>query len=167
MSHLNDRIADYVFEELSAGEMAEAGRHIAGCPDCRAEVESFQRTHRMLKTSPDVDPPRSVVFEFEKPARRTHGAFWRWLAPLAASVAIVLGVVVMAPIRIQWHESQVTISFGGTAPGVSPQASNEQLADEIKRMQGALNYLQSVQEQTSRDTLMNTSLIAQRFDGGR
>src|SRR5207237_6482796 len=102
MSHLNDRIADFVFEELSTGEMAEADRHIAECSDCRTQVEGFQRTHQLLKTSPDIDPPRNIVFEFERPVRRAAGSFWRWLAPLAATAALVMGVAIAAPIHVQW-----------------------------------------------------------------
>ena len=168
MSHLNERIADFVFEELSTGEMAEAGRHIAECSDCRAQVESFQRTHQMLKTSPDLDPPRNIVFEFEKPARRTSGAFWKWLAPLAATAALALGIAVMAPIHVQWHESQLTVTFGGTAAGTDQSPSHAQLAEELQTTQAAVKYLLSVQEQANHDiAMMNTSLISKRSEGGR
>ena len=150
MSHLNERIADFVFEELSTGEMAEAGRHIAECSDCRAQVESFQRTHQMLKTAPDLDPPRNIVFEFEKPARRTSGAFWKWLAPLAATAALVLGIAVMAPIHVQWHEAQLTISFGA----VPQQPDMAALAQVAQQLQITQTYLQSIQDKNARDAIM-------------
>ena len=162
MSHLNERIADYVFEELSSGEMAEAGRHIAECSDCRTQVENFQRTHKMLKTSPDVDPPRNIVFEFEKPVRHTAGSFWRWLAPVSAAAALVVGIAVAAPLHVQWRESQLTITFGAA----SQPADIVTLEHDVQQLQGAIFYLKSVQEQTNRDTMMNTvQLVAQRSEG--
>src|SRR5262249_4245965 len=62
---------------------------------CRAQVEQFHLTHSLLKTSPDVDPPRRILFEFEKPYI-SHW-LWRWLAPMAASAAIALAVVTFVP----------------------------------------------------------------------
>src|SRR4029077_9201169 len=95
-------------------EMSESRRHLAECAECKLEVETFQRTHMMLKASPDVDPPRNIVFEFEKPVRRA-ASFWKWLAPLAATAVLILGLVIAGPIHVQWHESQITISFGSPA----------------------------------------------------
>ena len=67
MSHLNEKIAEFIFGELSEQEMADAQRHLAQCSDCREQVEQFQTTYAMLKSSPDAEPPRRILFEFEKP----------------------------------------------------------------------------------------------------
>jgi hypothetical protein len=95
MTHINDKIAEYVFEELSKQDMAKAKSHLAECSACREQVEKFQSTYAMLKTSPDLDPPRRTVFEFEKPAAASW--VWRWLGPMAASAAVALAVVSFAP----------------------------------------------------------------------
>ena len=160
MSHLNERIADYVFEELSTGEMAESRQHIAECSDCRIQVENFQHTHMLLKTSPDLDPPRNIVFEFERPVRRAAGSFWRWLAPLAATAALATGVAVAAPIHVQWHESQLTISFGAVPQQQPDMATLAQVAQQLQITQ---TYLQSLQEKVTRDAMMNQ--IAQSSGG--
>jgi hypothetical protein len=94
-SHLTERIAEFVFEELSMTEMLEARQHLAQCADCQRQVEQFQTTHAMLRTSVDVEPPRAIMFEFEKP--RAVSWMWRWLAPMAASAAVALAVVSLAP----------------------------------------------------------------------
>ena len=95
MTHINDKIAEYVFEELSKQDMAKAKSHLAECSACREQVEKFQSTYAMLKTSPDLDPPRRTVFEFEKPAAASW--VWRWLGPMAASAAVALAIVSFAP----------------------------------------------------------------------
>src|SRR2546423_15026168 len=110
MTHLGEHITDFVFGELSASEMDEARRHIAGCEACRQEVEQFERTRSMLKMLPDVEPPRSIVFEVERP-----GTAWRWLVPVAAAAAILIAVLIALPTQVQWRDSQLTIAFGKTA----------------------------------------------------
>src|SRR5436190_23660522 len=95
MTHLTDKIAEFVFGELSASEMTEGQRHLAQCPDCRQQVERFQGTYAMLKTSPDTEPPRRVLFEFEK--RPTSAWIWRWLAPMATSAAVAVAIVTLTP----------------------------------------------------------------------
>src|SRR3954462_3585587 len=101
MSHVNEKVAEFVFGELPAGEMAEAKRHLALCSDCRLQVEQFQQTHAMLKTSPDLDAPRHIVFDFEKPRVRR---MWRWLpAGVAVAALLVMAVALAGRVHVQWH----------------------------------------------------------------
>src|SRR5580765_1837937 len=95
MAHLTEKVAEFIFGELSAQEMADAQRHLTQCAGCRQEVEQFQTTYAMLKTSQDAEPPRRIMFEFEKP--RTAAWIWRWLAPMAASAAVAALVVTFTP----------------------------------------------------------------------
>jgi len=95
MTHINDKIAEFVFNELSKQEMAEATGHLAQCSACREQVEHFRSTYAMLKTSPDLEPLRRTVFEFEKPAAPSW--IWRWLGPMTASAAVALAVVTFVP----------------------------------------------------------------------
>ena len=118
MTHINDKIAEYVFEELSKQDMAEAKSHLAECSACREQVEKFQSTYAMLKTSPDLDPPRRTVFEFEKPAAASW--VWRWLGPMAASAAVALAIVSFAP-RPQIVERVIDQPL----PQATPQASTQ------------------------------------------
>ena len=107
MSHLSEKTAEFVFGELSASEMAEGKKHVAGCADCRREVELFQRTHSMLRAWPDVETPRRIIFEAEK-----RPLVWRWLAPSGVAAAVLLAVLVAAPMQVQWQNSQLMIAFG-------------------------------------------------------
>jgi len=124
--HLDERLAEYVYEELPGSEMAEARRHVATCADCKARVDDFERIHLALKAMPDIDPPRRVVIEQAKQPRPRVFAPVRWLAPIGAAAALVLALAVAGPIHAEWHDSQFTIAFGKTpaAPAVtSPAAS--------------------------------------------
>jgi hypothetical protein len=111
MTHLGERLTDFVFGELSGNDMEEARRHVTACADCRKQVEQFQATHSLLKMAPDTEPPRHIVFEFEK--RRS---MWTWLVPAAVAAAMILAVLI-APMQIQWRDSQLTITVGA---GVTP-----------------------------------------------
>src|SRR3990172_10013493 len=100
MSHVNDKLAEFFYGELSAAEMAEGRSHLAACRNCKEQLEQFERTHHALKALPDVEPSRHIVFGFEK--RRPVASNWvtRWLAPVAASAAVSLAVVMLAPMQI-------------------------------------------------------------------
>src|SRR5262252_1806750 len=115
MAHLDERLTDFVFGELSGNEMEEARRHVVACADCRKQVEQFQATRSLLKMAPDTEPTRHIVFDFEK--RRP---MWAWLVPAAVAAAIILAVLIATPMQIQWHDSQLTITVGS---GVTPQAA--------------------------------------------
>src|SRR5881394_927167 len=95
MTHINDKIAEFVSNELSRQEMAAATGHLAQCSASREQVEQFRSTYAMLKTSPDLEPPRRTVFEFEKPVAPSW--IWRWLGPMTASAAVALAVVSFVP----------------------------------------------------------------------
>ena len=77
MAHLNDKLADFFYEELPATEMVEARRHVADCGECRAQVQLFERTHLALKNLPDAELPRRVIFA--RPERTTA-----WASPRLA-----------------------------------------------------------------------------------
>ena len=171
MTHLTDKIAEFVFQELPGSEMAVATRHVSQCAECRQAVEKFQTTFAMLKSSPDVDPPRRILFEFEKPPVMSWVS--RWLAPMAASAAVALAVVHFTPApQPQIVERQVRVDVPVTvptpAPATSPTAQpvdyekilgelNELKkreaahAVEIQRMHGLVEYVAKHQDTTYRD----------------
>jgi len=156
MSHITDKVAEFVFEELSSSEMTEARKHVASCDECKVRVEQFQHTLSMLKTSPELEPPRDIVFEFEKrPAKR----FWQWMPATVAVAALLLITIALAGrVHVQWHDSQLTIAFGQTiSPAQTDQAA--ELASEIQNMKASLAYLQRQQEEVVRSTTVLATKI--------
>jgi anti-sigma factor RsiW len=188
MSHLSEKIAEFVLGELSNKEIAEAQLHLAACADCRTEVETFRQTHTFLKQWADTEPPRRIIFETEK-----RSPVWRWLVPTAAAAALIMAFVIAAPIQVRWQESQVTIAFGAAPQDSMPQSSvvaepvaqpldyeriigavrdsqEVWLANElemrevahlqdIRRLSGNIAYIESMQRYMYRDTIDNAKSI--------
>src|SRR5206468_10814075 len=92
MAHLGDKLADFVYQALLSAEMSEARRHLETCKECRFEVEQFERIHLTLRTAPELDPPRRVVFA--PPERRSWLSWSEWRSAAAASAfaALVAGI---------------------------------------------------------------------------
>ena len=161
MSHVTEKLAEFIFEELPAAEMAEARRHVSECANCRDQVDRFQQTLSLLQATPQLEPPRNIVFEFARPVA---SRFWRWF-PAATAIAalIVMTVALAGRVHVQWQDSQLTIAFGQENPA-APADETAELTAEIQRVKGHLAYLQNRQEAAERDTMA----IAARIPvGGR
>jgi hypothetical protein len=153
MTHLTDKIAEFVFGELSAAEMAEGQRHLTQCSDCRQQVENFQGTYAMLKTSPDAEPPRRILFEFEKP--QASGWIWRWLAPMATSAAVAVSIVSFWPKpQPQIIERVVQQQVTAPAPVASQPVDYQQTINELRAELQKRDAEQSKQFQRVRDEMM-------------
>ena len=155
MSHISEKLAEFIFEELPGPEMAEARLHLTGCANCREQVHRFQQTLAILKTSPDVYPPRNIVFEVEK---RRVSRFWA-LFPAAAAIAALLFITVALAgrVHIQWNDSQLTIAVGEIQQ--APDADQGALAMEIQRLQGHIAYLEERQTRAERDAIYTASTV--------
>jgi hypothetical protein len=111
--------------------------------DPSAKVEHFESTYAMLKSSPDVEPPRRIMFEFEKP--RAAGWLWRWLGPMTASAAVAFAVVTFTP-----------------RPQAPPQqADYKELVKEIQRVRGEMDLIEADQRAVQRENIENASNIQQ------
>jgi anti-sigma factor RsiW len=141
MTHLGERITDYVFGEMSGKELEEARRHIADCSQCRDEVSQVERTRATLRLSQDLEPPRHTTFEVEK-----RPAFsWRWLAPIGAAAAVIIAVLIAAPMSIQWNESQLTIAFG-TAPAPAVRNETANVQSPVRTISEPVDYERIISE---------------------
>ena len=189
MAHLNDKLAEFFYEELPASEMVEARRHVRECAECREGVELFQRTHLALRELPEADLPRRVAFTI--PERQTRWGIldWRFLAPMsAAAAALVLAViphlqpvptavtpVTSPPVIVQTQAQTTTPPLAIDYDRIARQVQESDRAwfvqqlekrdREIRQLQGQLAYYESYQRTVMRETLENASniqLLAQR-----
>jgi negative regulator of sigma E activity len=181
MNHLEDKVADFFYGELSASEMGDARNHVAECADCRVQVANFERTHLALKASPDQDPPRHIVFA--PPGRRPWRSVFDWPAAvpsLAAAAALIIAVMVAmrpvpapasvstpAPVVVQAQD----VDYNRIIDGVRQSerawlvGELEKRDREIRQLQGELAYYESFQRSVLRQTMENASsvqLLAQR-----
>src|SRR5262245_51984798 len=187
MAHLNDKIAEFFYEELPASEMVEARRHVAACGECRTQLQLFGKTHLALKALPEAEPPRRVVFAPAARPARWGVLDWRFLAPMGAAVAAL--ILAVMPARFPAPPSvPVAVTAPASAP-VVPQAQPQnidydrivdqvrqadrawfadQLAKrdrEIRQLEGQLAYYESYQRTLVKETIENASsiqLLAQR-----
>ena len=115
MSHLEDRLAEFVFEELPSEEMTTARRHVAQCLECQGRISDFQKIRHSLEQLPDVDLRRRMVFVPEGPSLKRSPRSWfsfAWAVPGAVAAALVVAVLLAGPLRIEWGDQGVLIALG-------------------------------------------------------
>ena len=118
MSHLEDKLAEFVFDELSSQEMEVARQHVTQCLECQGRVSDFRKVQHSLEQLPDVDLPRRIVFVPETaPTGRTRGWFsLAWAVPSAAAVAVVIGLLIAGPFQFEWDDAGMQVAFGSLEP---------------------------------------------------
>jgi hypothetical protein len=139
--------------------------------DPSAKVGHLESTYAMLKSSPDVEPPRRIMFEFEKP--RPAAWIWRWLAPMAASAAVAFAVVSLTPrpqAPPQIVETRV-VQQQSPSPAPQPVDYQQQInelraalkardtveVNEFKRVRGEMDQMAMDQRLMRRETAVNES----------
>jgi hypothetical protein len=188
MAHLKDKLADFFYNELPIAEMTDARRHIEECSDCRVQLQQFERMHTVLKTAPDWDPPRSIVFS--PPERRPVFAWFDWRSVTAsmAAAAIVAGIM----IRLSPVAPPIAVTMPAAAPAVPAVIVQAEKIDygqtindmrqserawviselksrdqEIQRLRAEVAYYDSFQRAVMKETFENGSaiqLLAQRTE---
>ncbi|MDO7846427.1 HEAT repeat domain-containing protein [Hymenobacter sp. M29] len=62
--HVKDQLVDYLSSQLSAAEQAALTAHLAGCADCRAELQATQRVWQTLGAVRPPEPSEHLRPEF-------------------------------------------------------------------------------------------------------
>jgi anti-sigma-K factor RskA len=130
-----DELAPYVLGALEPGEAAELERHLAGCEECRVELEWLRPAVATLPESVErrepppglrdrlVEQVRSEAGTARSPTGRRRSRAGRWsLRPLAglAAVLLVAGVAAYA-IGGGGSDGGATTVVTGEAPGVTAE----------------------------------------------
>lgn len=100
-------LSAYLDTELFPEEMAEVRNHLAGCPDCRAEMEELRATRRLLSSLEPPDLPREFAADLSLRLERRAPGLWGWRPPfwgprpamVFAVLALVLVLVAVPAIR--------------------------------------------------------------------
>jgi hypothetical protein len=118
MSHVQDRLAEFVFEELTGPEMEAARQHVAQCLECQGRVAGFQKVQHSLEQLPDVEVPRRMVFvpsetpSIESIKAKTRWAPLRWAVPSTIAAALVLGLLLGGSFRFERNDSGFVLALG-------------------------------------------------------
>ena len=88
--HLDDALSAYLDDELAPAARREAETHLAGCAECRAELDEVAGARQAIRVLPVHATRRPILdqaFPASTPRRR---ALWALAAAVAAAIAIVL-----------------------------------------------------------------------------
>jgi anti-sigma factor RsiW len=99
--HLDDRLSAYLDDELAPAARREAEAHLAGCFDCRAELDEVAAARRAVRILPVHAAPGPLVGiptaaghpwapGAPRPAAARQRAVWALAAAVAAAIALVL-----------------------------------------------------------------------------
>ena len=152
MTHLGERITDFVFGEMSPLELSTAQEHLRQCSECTGKVEELQRTRTLLQAVPDMEPPRPIVFEVERKSQ-ARPWLWKWVTPAAAAVAAsLLTAVLMSP-----SEAWLTAEL---------EKRDRAHEMDLQRVHSEIAYWERQQRAATRetmDTARTIQLLAQKY----
>ena len=113
-------LSSYIDGELSERERRRVERHLSGCAECRAELESLRLTVELVRGLPEVEPSRSFTLSSAPEAER-GGFGWIANTRMAAVVAAVLLVAILAGLAgLLRVNPQVERADMELAPAVAP-----------------------------------------------
>ncbi len=102
-------LSAYLDAELASEEMAEAQRHLADCPECRAELEGLRATRRLLGSLEAPDLPQGFAADLWSRLGRPAPGPWAWWPfwmprPATAFAVLALDLVLVAVPAIRGHQ---------------------------------------------------------------
>ena len=112
MSHLEDKLAEFVFEELTESEMEATRQHVAQCLECQGRVTGFRKVRHSLEQLPDVDVPRRMVFVPSEARSKRNWVPFAWGIPSAIAAAFLLAVLISGGARFERNDSGFVVALG-------------------------------------------------------
>jgi len=90
--HLEDTLSAYLDDELAPAARREADAHLAGCAECREELDDVAAVRQAIRILPVHATPRPLLDGPPVPAvaSRRHAAWALAAAAVAACIALVL-----------------------------------------------------------------------------
>jgi anti-sigma factor RsiW len=94
--HLDDALSAYLDDELAPAARRDAEAHLAGCADCRAELDDVASARKAIRILPVHAVPRSGPDWGDRapypaaPAASRNRAIWALAAAVAAGIALLL-----------------------------------------------------------------------------
>ncbi len=112
MSHLEDRLAEFVFEELTEPEMEAARQHVAQCLECQGRVAGFRKVQHSLEQLPDVDLPRRMVFVPSESRSKPRWVPLAWGIPSAIAAVLLLAILISGGASLERNDSGFVAALG-------------------------------------------------------
>lgn len=89
--HLEDTLSAFLDDELAPAARREAEAHLAGCAECRQELDDIAAARQAIRILPVHAAPRPLLDGPPVPAVASRRrAAWALVAAVAAAIAVVL-----------------------------------------------------------------------------
>jgi anti-sigma factor RsiW len=89
--HLDDTLSAYLDDELAPAARREVEAHLAGCAECREELDEVAAARQAIRIMPVHGAPRPLLDRGRRPAvTPRRRAAWALAAAVAAAIAVVL-----------------------------------------------------------------------------
>ena len=120
----DEKLLDYLYEELSAVERQACEQHLTGCARCQGELSSWGGVRRAARQLELVEPPAAVsaklMYQAAQLAPRRRGKVWPlvrkvWQHPAYAMAAcfLIVGGVTSWQILVHGELPMVTPALRG------------------------------------------------------
>jgi hypothetical protein len=124
-----EQLVGYLYGELAPAERQAFEAHLAGCAECRGDVQGLEgtRAHLASWTPPEAAVAFRVVDTTRAPAPRRPSAVARvprWALAAAASLLMVAGAAALANVRVTYGaDGSVTVRTGWAREAAPVQVS--------------------------------------------
>jgi anti-sigma factor RsiW len=122
-----------LYDDLSPAEKALVEKHLADCPGCQREYRALQGVRQTLGLAAapgvEIDLPQLYRRAAERQERRLRR--WRRLALAAASVAALVGLLILGPhLEARFEAHQLVLRWGSAqeAATLVPARASEKTA---------------------------------------
>ena len=92
-SHIEDSLADYADEQLSASESSKIAQHLKACSDCRIKVEALRKS--LAVTQIIWADSLSQIDDIPLPGPKRTKSGWIWPTAVAATVLFAAGLLLI------------------------------------------------------------------------
>ena len=123
-------LSEHVDGRLDPRSEARLQAHLSSCTECRAELQELQATVALLRSTPQVEPPRSFALPYaprQEPAPQRLPRFIpaRALQGVTVAAAIALAVVVTGDLTGVIGEGPAPIDTGGAVSALQTEAASD------------------------------------------
>jgi putative zinc finger protein len=168
-----ERLLDYLYDELPAAERMAFEVHLHGCAACRAELAALGGTRQALALWSPPDPELGFrIVRNEAPVPRR--SFWSF-APawgLAAAAVLLLSIgAAIANLEVRYGSDGVVVrtGWGGTAPAAPVASTNEAAAVPVaatSELKERLVLLDARLQQLERDRKVSAASLPEPTSAG-
>lgn len=95
-AEIHSRLAAYCGGDLDASENRKVAEHLAACNICRSELADLQTSMRLIRSTPEVDPPPWLTTRIMANLREQQGEKRNWLQRLFFPLHLKLPLELMA-----------------------------------------------------------------------